>query len=241
MSTDAGAPAYPVRIDGELTPAAQPLAVDRQVGCSRSRTTSCSRSCGSRSCVVTRRRVLRDPLHGPLPARALRLQRRRAALDLARRLLLLRRAGHRPLPAVLAARRPRVPGAPRRRVPGVAVARARAREVVAARDPAVHRGRDLRRRRVGASERRRQHVGRRSRTAASSACSCSSPGIVLLFTGRYPRAIFDFVLGMNRWCYRVVGVRDAHDRHLPAVPPRPGQREPGTAAAELEGPEAAPA
>ena len=29
-------------------------------------------------------------------------------------------------------------------------------------------------------------------------------GVALLFTGRYPKGIFDLVLGMDRWSYRVI-------------------------------------
>jgi hypothetical protein len=29
-------------------------------------------------------------------------------------------------------------------------------------------------------------------------------GVVLLVTGRYPRDVFELVLGLDRWCYRVL-------------------------------------
>jgi len=64
-----------------------------------------------------RGRVPRHPVHRSLPARHLRVQRRGAALDLAGRLLRVRGARHRPVPAVHPRRHPGLPGSPGHRVP----------------------------------------------------------------------------------------------------------------------------
>jgi uncharacterized protein DUF4389 len=67
--------------------------------------------------------------------------------------------------------------------------------------------------------------------------------IVLLFTGRYPRAIYDFVMGMNRWVWRVVAYVTLMTDAYPPFRLDMGDREPGSEAAapEAEGPAAAPA
>ena len=171
---------YPVHVDADLDTRTQPLAVAVQVAAGHPALHRAGLPvAGLRG--AERGGLLRHPVHRPLPPQHLRVQRRRAALELAGGLLRLRCAGHRPVPAVHVARRARLPGTPRGRVSRAPLARPRAGQVVAARHPALHRRGSARRGcRMGRArrERRAARVGRGSdRTvgARRRRHACSSP------------------------------------------------------------------